>query len=169
MPDHFESRFIDCMLEDRRGALWVGSRNGLYRRRPDGRVEAYTNRDGLPDNRIHSLLEDREGRIWVGTSVGCLFRLVPNPVPGRSAVARAYSDKDGLPTPWIRQLFQASDGSLWAGSSAGPISAQRTAGFNQHLRTQSHRGAGRRVGERLRLYDLAFIRVVSCSGRERNG
>jgi ligand-binding sensor domain-containing protein/signal transduction histidine kinase len=121
MPDHFESRFIDCLLEDRGGALWVGSRGGLYRRWPDARIEAYTNRDGLPDTYIRSLLEDREGHIWVGTAFGSLCRLVPDPAPGRSVVARAYSDKDGLPTRWINQLFQASDGSLWAGSNAGLI------------------------------------------------
>jgi len=120
IPDHFEARFIESLLEDRMGTLWAGSRSGLYRRWPDGRVEAYTTRDGLPDNKIQSLLEDRDGRIWVGTG-RWLYRLVPNPAPGRNVVARAYSDKDGLPTYWINQLFQATDGSLWAGSNAGLI------------------------------------------------
>jgi ligand-binding sensor domain-containing protein/two-component sensor histidine kinase len=119
IPAHFESRFIECLLEDRSGSLWIGTANGLYRRWPDGRVEAYTQRDGLPDNIIQSLLEDREGRIWVGTRFGALFRLVSDPKPGRNVVARAYSDKDGLPARWINQLFQASDGGLWAGSNLG--------------------------------------------------
>lgn len=119
IPDHFESRFIECLLEDRLGSLWVGSRSGLYRRWTDGRVEAYTTRDGLPD--IRSLLEDREGRIWVGTALGGLCRLVADPAPGRSVVARVYSDRDGLPITWIKQLFQASDGSLWAGSNEALI------------------------------------------------
>ncbi len=121
IPNHFESRFIECLLEDRLGALWVGSCSGLYRRWPDGRVEAYTTRDGLPDNVIHSLLEDREGRIWVGAGWGWLCRLVPDPAPGRKVVARVYSDEDGLPAPLIFSLFQASDGSLWAGSNNGLI------------------------------------------------
>lgn len=63
IPDHLESRILECLLEDRLGALWVGSHSGLYRRWPDGRIEAYTTRDGLPHNVIHSLLEDREERI----------------------------------------------------------------------------------------------------------
>src|SRR5438128_2244138 len=91
IPDYLESRIIDSLLEDRRGALWIGSHSGLYRRWPDGRVEAYAIRDGLPDNFIHSLLEDREGRIWVGTRAGALCRLVPDPSPRRNIVARAYS------------------------------------------------------------------------------
>ena len=120
IPARFESRFIQCLFEDHLGSLWIGTANGLYRRWQDGRVEAYTRRDGLPDNIIQSLLEDREGRIWVGTRFGGLFRLVSEPKPGRNVVARVYSDKDGLPL-WINQLFQASDGRLWAGSNVGLI------------------------------------------------
>jgi ligand-binding sensor domain-containing protein/two-component sensor histidine kinase len=116
--DRFEDRYIECLLGDRRGALWVGSRNGLFRRREDGRVEAYTTRDGLPSNFISSLIEDREGRIWVG---GYLCWLVPDPVPGRNVVAREYSHRVGLQIGWIKQLFQATDGSLWAGGTAGLI------------------------------------------------
>ena len=121
IPAHFESRFIECLLEDRVGSLWIGTASGLYRRWPDGRVEAYTRREGLPDNIIQSLLEDREGRIWAGTRFGGLFRLVSDPKPGGNVVARVYSDSDGLPARWINQLFQASDGGLWAGSNQGLI------------------------------------------------
>ncbi len=121
IPDYLESRFIECLIEDRSGTLWVGSQRGLYRRRPDGYVEAYSTRDGLPNNRIHSLFEDREGRIWVGTRAGGLCRLVSDPTPGRAVVARAYTDKDGLTAMWINQLFQASDGGLWAGGTKGLI------------------------------------------------
>jgi ligand-binding sensor domain-containing protein/signal transduction histidine kinase len=121
IPAHFESRFIECLLEDRSGSLWIGTATGLYRRWADGRVEAYTQHDGLPDNIIQSLLEDREGRIWVGTRFGALFRLVSDTKSGRNVVARVYSDKDGLRARWINQLFQGSDGRLWAGSNMGLI------------------------------------------------
>lgn len=127
IADSFEARYIESLLEDRQGALWAGSRGGLHRRWSDGRVESYTTRDGLPHNAILSLLEDRAGRIWVATGYGWLCRLVPDPAPGRSIVARAYTDKDGLPTRWITQLFQATDGSLWAGSDAGLIRFMPTA------------------------------------------
>jgi ligand-binding sensor domain-containing protein/two-component sensor histidine kinase len=137
---HFESRFIECLLEDRSGSLWIGTPSGLYRRWPDGRVEAYTRRDGLPDNIIQSLLEDREGRIWVGTRFGALFRLVPDPKSGRNIVARVYSDKDGLPARWINQLFQASDGRMWAGSNMGLIQFMPTdqGEFRFRLYSEAH-------------------------------
>jgi ligand-binding sensor domain-containing protein/signal transduction histidine kinase len=122
IPDYLESRFIECLLEDRLGTLWIGTQIGLYRRWPDGRVEAFTSRDGLPRDVIHSVLEDREGHIWVAAGlVGGLCRLVSDPAPGRNVVARAYSTRDGLPTAWINALIQTSDGTLWAGSIAGLI------------------------------------------------
>ncbi|HET8675488.1 MAG TPA: two-component regulator propeller domain-containing protein, partial [Blastocatellia bacterium] len=122
IPDRFEDRYIESLMEDRLGALWVGSRNGLYRRWPDGRVEAYTTRNGLPSNWItRLLLEDREGRIWVSTASGGVCRLAPDPTPGRNVVARTYTDKDGLLSYWTSHLFQATDGSLWAGTGAGLV------------------------------------------------
>ena len=121
IPDYLRSRVIKCLLEDRLGSLWIGAPSGLYRRWRDGRVEAYTERDGLPNNLINSVLEDRQGRIWVSMKLGGLCRLAPDPAPGRNVVARVYSAREGLPTYWITGLFQASDGSLWAGTAAGLI------------------------------------------------
>jgi len=115
-----EYRNVTAMIEDRRGVLWIGSPNGIYRLLQDGRVEHYTQREGLPSEDIRSLLEDRDGRIWVGTRYGGLCRLISDPEPAKPVTARSYSSKDGLPS-WINQLFQSSDGTLWAGSNYGLI------------------------------------------------
>lgn len=61
MPTEAEGDYIHAMILDHQGALWFGARtSGLYRRWPDGGLEHYTTRDGLPDNRIDALLEDGE-------------------------------------------------------------------------------------------------------------
>jgi ligand-binding sensor domain-containing protein/two-component sensor histidine kinase len=142
MPHDYENdSYVTSMMADKRGALWIGSIRGLYRLLPDGRVERYDDRDGLPVNHVHSLLEDREGRLWVGTRGGGLCRLVSDPDSTHVVVARAYSMKDGLPTRWINQLFQASDGSLWAGSAEGLIHFIPTVngdGFRFRTYAQSH-------------------------------
>ncbi|MBI1764828.1 MAG: hypothetical protein HYR56_25740 [Acidobacteria bacterium] len=50
------------LLEDRRGALRVGTNDrGLFRRLPDGRMQHFTERDGLPDRNINDLFEDHQG------------------------------------------------------------------------------------------------------------
>jgi len=111
-----DDRLVQAVLEDRQGALWVGTLgSGLYRRWPNGQVEHYTTRQGLPDNAIQALLEDRTGRLWVGTRYHGLFQLAAEPDRTRPIVARAYMEKDGLPINWINSLFQASDGRFWIG------------------------------------------------------
>jgi ligand-binding sensor domain-containing protein/signal transduction histidine kinase len=116
MPSEAGGNFVGALVADSQGSLWVGtSGSGLYRRRPDGRVEHYTTRNGLPANRVESLLQDRTGQLWVGTSQG-LARLVPEPNPSRSVVAQLYTSKDGLVSGFIESLFESADGKLWVGS-----------------------------------------------------
>jgi ligand-binding sensor domain-containing protein/two-component sensor histidine kinase len=122
-PNYYKTNnHISSIIEDGRGVVWVGSSSGIYQLLPDGRAQRYgSERNGLPDNTIHSLLADREGRVWVSTRYGGLVRLVSDPNAASRVVARVYTEKDGLPTRWINQIFQASDGSLWAGSNNGLI------------------------------------------------
>jgi len=103
------------IIADQRGAIWILTGSGLYRRRSDGIVERYTALEGLSPTDSSSLFEDRDGNIWLGTNVG-LCRLVPEPAPGRSVVARVYTKKDGLASNGISCMFQSSDGRLWGGT-----------------------------------------------------
>ena len=118
---------VTSMLEDRHGIMWLASPAGLYRLFPDGRVEHYSERQGLPGTYIQSLLEDRDGRLWAGSRFRGLWRLNSKPNPTRPVIDRVYSRKEGLPSDDVNGLFQASDGGLWAGSSQGLIQFIRTA------------------------------------------
>jgi ligand-binding sensor domain-containing protein/signal transduction histidine kinase len=116
---------VNPLLQDKDGALWIGTyAHGLYRRWPDGRVERYAGRNGLPygpgehDHQIRALLEDRNGRLWVGTNQG-LFQLVLKPAPGQSVIARTFTTKQGLPHNLVNALMQSSDGEIWIGTLGG--------------------------------------------------
>jgi len=104
---------IAAMAMDRRGALWVGTLNGLYRRDADGSTRAYTTTDGLPNTSIMALREDRDGGMWVGTRLGLAH------LDATSKVTRVYSTKDGLPGPRIESLLETRDGTLWVGTVEG--------------------------------------------------
>jgi ligand-binding sensor domain-containing protein/signal transduction histidine kinase len=112
---------VNDLLEDRGGSLWVATPDGLFRRRPDGAVEHYAKRDGLPDDTIHDLLEDHEGRLWAATRAGGFFRFAPREAPGSPFVAESYGRQSGMPTDWVFQLYETSDRKFWLATNAGLV------------------------------------------------
>lgn len=65
-----------CMFEDSQGVLWIGTKgDGLLKLQPKQAgydISRYTDKDGLPDNRIYSIVEDGYNRLWIGTLGGGL-------------------------------------------------------------------------------------------------
>src|ERR1700749_2202819 len=64
---------INCILQDSRGFMWIGTRNGLNRY--DGyKFLTYRydlkNDSSLSNNMITALAEDHDGNIWVATQNG---------------------------------------------------------------------------------------------------
>lgn len=62
---------INCLLQDSRGFIWVGTTDGLFRF--DGykfTAYRYNSRDtnSISGNQINSIAEDSKGRIWIGTN-----------------------------------------------------------------------------------------------------
>ena len=131
--------FILDLLEDRNGSLWIASFKGLFRRRPDGRIEHYTKRDGLPDETIQDLMEDHQGRLWAGTRLGGFFRFTADNTPNSPFVAAVYGQQNGLPTNWVFQLLETSDHRFWLATNVGlvefvPDSARKDQLFRTYTR-----------------------------------
>lgn len=106
---------IQTLLEDRQGAVWIGTKgNGLFRY-----FEGKVQRVPTSHNYIRALCEDREGNLWVGTDGGGLNRL-------RLRNLRLYDRNYLLSKDVIVSLCEATDGSLWlAPSEAAPIQLAR--------------------------------------------
>lgn len=71
--DGLAHNHVYCILADRNGMMWFGTRNGICRY--DGySMNVYTysknDPDGLPNNFINALFQDSHGNIWVGTDKG---------------------------------------------------------------------------------------------------
>jgi len=115
--DGLTDGFIRTVLEDRTGAIWVGTDNGLFKL-ADSSAERLTRIDNsasLPAIAVHALHEDGAGRIWAGGSR--LFRL-----SFTNAAAPAWQEFK-LPGRYsetrVKSILQAPDGTVWVGTVSG--------------------------------------------------
>lgn len=119
MPEAAAEKSVTVIFKDSKGALWLGTEGAsLYQLLPNGRVERYSHKDGLPLAEVASLFEEPAGNIWIGTRKG-LSRLVAVPGAARAVVVQTYGEKDGLEARWVNTLLRTHDGKLWAATNAG--------------------------------------------------
>ncbi|MFM1770728.1 MAG: hypothetical protein RJA22_3257 [Verrucomicrobiota bacterium] len=105
-----ESLEPSALLEDRAGALWIGTAaHGLFRF--DG---TNTARVPTPHGDIRCLAEDREGNLWVGTAGGGLSRVRP-------AVVEWHAREAGLPFETVRSACEDGRGRIWAAGQNGDL------------------------------------------------
>ena len=105
-----DSSFVRAFLQDRRGAIWVATAQGLLQY-SDGRFRAFSTRDGLPSDELQTLVEDEQGLLWIATANGL------SAYDGRAFTN--YSTAQGLPSNWINDLFISREGSLWIATPRG--------------------------------------------------
>ncbi|MEO6064969.1 MAG: two-component regulator propeller domain-containing protein [Lysobacterales bacterium] len=115
--------------EDSDGTLWIGTDgNGLYRWRA-GRLTAYANVSGFPDDTVYAILDDARGRFWFNSYRGVysIERAQLDAVASGArsdVVAVRYGLADGLrsiegnggsqPAGW-----RSDDGRLWFPTMGG--------------------------------------------------
>jgi signal transduction histidine kinase/ligand-binding sensor domain-containing protein len=119
-------QIVRAVLEDERGALWVGAASGVYYRRPDGRTTRITTSDGLPVNEVRALALDSAGRLWAATREG--LGLIDRDAVDRGVrpfVRHVYSTRDGLPATNIGSLYADGD-SMWVGTVSGAAETSLT-------------------------------------------
>lgn len=109
-----ESQIPKVLIEDRTGALWVGtSANGLFRL-ADGKLEEIP----MSHHSATCLLEDREGNIWAGTVGGGLNRLRPRTV-------ELIGTESGLPFESVMSTCEDAIGALWAVTQNGLVARRQ--------------------------------------------
>src|SRR5215470_16311677 len=106
---------INRLLEDRDGAIWLATNDGLFRMKHAGKnvsfeeVEIGLSRETKDDPHISALAFDRQGGLWAGAIRG-LFHRRPD---GR---VEHFTRQSGLPADFVQTLFADHDGRLWAGT-----------------------------------------------------
>jgi ligand-binding sensor domain-containing protein/signal transduction histidine kinase len=101
------------LLEDKDGAVWIGTTSGGLCRYADSNFE------NVPTSHpnISCLLQDREGNIWAGTAGGGLDRIRP----------RAFTLEDetaGLPSGTMESVCEDARGTIWAVAQNGTLSSR---------------------------------------------
>jgi hypothetical protein len=109
------------------GSLWAGINDRGLGRLKDGKVTAYTPRDGLAGPGVRCVLQDRRGDLWVGTETG-LSRL-------RGGRFTSYHTRDGLAHDCVFALHQDHGGDLWIGTPRG-LSRYRGGAFTAYAAAQ---------------------------------
>ncbi|RMF09733.1 MAG: PAS domain S-box protein, partial [Candidatus Neomarinimicrobiota bacterium] len=114
-----QSDRILCLMEDRRGRIWIGTEEGLHRYLPDEQhFRHWDHEDGLPNNVVYRILEDTRGRLWLSTNQG-LSCFDPE-----TESFRNFSELDGLPGNEFNRgaAYRDRDGRLFFGGINGLVS-----------------------------------------------
>jgi ligand-binding sensor domain-containing protein/signal transduction histidine kinase/CheY-like chemotaxis protein/AraC-like DNA-binding protein len=120
---------VGCILKDRKGNYWIGTRIGLFRIPAhlidktlcDTDIERFLNIPGdpssIPGNYVISLYEDKTGNIWVGTYGNgiCKIELSGNGKP----VFKSYNEKDGLANNVVYAILEDNQHNLWLSTDNG--------------------------------------------------
>jgi ligand-binding sensor domain-containing protein/two-component sensor histidine kinase len=103
---------VRSIVQDRDGALWIGTiGDGLFRFK-DGRFTSAATREGLISNELQALFADAQGDIWLGTNGGGLAQL-------KRGRFTTYTTDDGLPDNIIHAIYEDRDGGVWVGADEG--------------------------------------------------
>lgn len=117
---------VNCILQDRRGFIWLGTDDGLnrydgkhfvhFRHRPNDTTS-------ISGNIISHLLEDKEGRIWIATLDGGLSRYDFRLPPAQQFRQYKYHPRESasIPVNTIIKLIEDRQGNLWLGTSGRSV------------------------------------------------
>ena len=116
--------WVEQLVEDSQGNIWVGTRGGGLAFINDGNVEkvfTYSSQElgDLPDNLINALLIDRSGILWIGTeSKGLVY--LDLLAKQFNTIFPATPYRKGLSDNLVTAVT-GNDQTLWVGTSAAGI------------------------------------------------
>ncbi len=115
---------VNCILQDQRGFLWIGTWSGLNRF--DGYnvkilTKDYYNPDkSLTNASVYGIVEDRQGYLWVATAKG-LNRVDPVTFEIKKYTSANYAAR-GLANDTLSCIYLDKYGLIWLGTNQGAIS-----------------------------------------------
>jgi signal transduction histidine kinase/ligand-binding sensor domain-containing protein len=114
---------VQAMHQDRSGALWFGTNQGLARLQ-DGVTQLFTTREGLSSEDVRVIAEDTSGDLWIG-GYGGVARL-------HNGQFTRWTKADGLPSNNIWSMYIDSDQVLWIGTYDGGLARFKEGKFTSY-------------------------------------
>lgn len=100
---------IFCLLASRDGSLWAGTEGGGLVHIMAGRMQVFSQKEGLTNSFVRSITEDSLGHVWVGTDNGLFL------VDDRR-VKRVDTPSPSEPLP-IHSIYEDTNHRLWVGGA----------------------------------------------------
>ena len=117
IPEAMCWAWVNPILRDRDGGIWLGTYGGLCSLRPT-LCRTFNAQDGLTSDNVRSVCVDATGRIWAGTDFGDLFKFnagkfesLRDPALARRSITCLAGDADG--SLWVvgnGDLFNVANG-----------------------------------------------------------
>lgn len=113
---------VNCIIQDSRGFMWIGSRNGLNRY--DGykfipyRFDSQ-NKNSLSNNLITDLVEGRDGNIWIATQGG--LNMYQRNTGNFIRYMHDNHNTNSISNNIINRLAFDRDGKLWIATQNGGL------------------------------------------------
>jgi ligand-binding sensor domain-containing protein len=115
---------VTSMTQDRRGFIWIGTENGIFRFEGHGFTK-FSLDQGLPFTRVYSTLATRDGKIWVGGRNGLAY------FDGERF--RALRETEALSFSASGRLVENAAGDIYAGTRTGLVRLSKSAsGYQVH-------------------------------------
>ena len=112
-PHSIGSSFLDRVVEDNSGNIWVGHASGFDKFDPaTEQFTRYTFDPDVSDSTVSAIVEDSQGRLWIGSSHGVLYQFDR----GTETLNPVSSDKE---FGRILDIVQDQEGILWIGHFDG--------------------------------------------------
>ncbi len=108
-----KSGYISCMLQDKKGNIWFGTKTGGVSKYDGKSFTNFTVKEGLSNNYIWSMLEDKIGNIWIGTGAGGVCRY-------DGKFFTNFTKKEGFNNPVVSML-EDKNGNIWFGTNGEGI------------------------------------------------
>ncbi len=120
------------MKEDRKGNLWIGTAQGLFKI-TGSTIARYTTDGGLSDDNVRAVLEDSERNLWVGTDKG-LNRLK------HTGNRNTPNIETILLSSEVVALFEDREKNLWVATNNEELKQIKDCKFISYKPPGSHKG-----------------------------